>query len=197
MLPDHALSSEPVRGAYLPPTTLNKNLLEYYELGGIAIQDPSMGLQYQAWKCYYNSDSNQVRLLAGTTGVDTLLFTLAGIVEISFCFDQNMRWSVVYKLESGDVEFRWFDSSEGDYVITVYPDTYLSPKLTLDDKRPLQSGSSDMILTYIRSDNLYMREQRDRFLVEYLLYEDLPAGAYIRNFGMNSVLRLQWRFGFN
>lgn len=194
MLPEHTLSDPAVLGKFIYPTGIAKHPLEYYERGGIAIQDASQGLRYQAWRGYYDQITEEVRLKGLTTEVETVLFTQEDVVELAFCFDQNMRWATVVKLLDGTVEFRWFDTVPGAYVTTTYPDSYLSPKLTLDDKRPLEVLHNDMLLTYIREGKLYLREQRDRFGVEYLLYENIPNNTEITYFGMTDKLRVQWKF---
>jgi hypothetical protein len=66
--------------------------------------------------------------------------------------------------------------------------------LAHDDKRGVSSSISDVIFTYIKTDNrLYFRAQRDRFLVEYPLTDELAPNLRITNFGMGRNNRLQWR----
>ena len=190
MLPEKLLSSEYVPGVFLPPDGNARRPLHDYEMGGIALQNPTQGLMVQAWHCYYNLDESAVFVEAPSLAAPIKIFDQVGISELSFCFDQNMRWSCVYKLESGGTEFRWYDSQQGKYVITDLAAGIVTPFLALDDKRPNQLSASDMILTYLRGSTLYFRAQRDRFLIEYPLAESIKGS--ISNFGMNNKLRMEW-----
>ena len=53
----------------------------------------------------------------------------------------------------------------------------VNPRVTLDDKRRGQTSSSDVILAYLRAGSLYYRQQRDRYLTEYLLTANPPCGG--------------------
>lgn len=194
MIPEDRLSTETVQGEFIFPSGLYATRTQDYELGGVALQDPSQGLQVQAWFCYLEDESIYIRPVESTS--PTLLMTRAGVVELSVAFDQNMRWNLALLLDTGELEFHWYDTVVNEYVTSVYPNV-VSVKATLDDKRPLQilQDTSDVILTYIRSNaSLYYRQQRDRYETEYLLIEDCPVNYRISNFGMTTKQRLQWRF---
>lgn len=198
MLPENKLSARAVNSRYLyPDGIVFDNLVEDFEMGGIAIQDPSKGLQYQPWRGYWDSADNTVYLRPNITGDPVALFTETDVIEFSFTFDQNMRYVTALFKTNGDCKFTWFNSVVGDYVTDTY--TGLTAfKLSLDDKREeaVQSGVSDVLFTYIKDDNLYVRAQRDRYLIEYLLAEDLPKNLLISNFGMGNKYRMQWRLRY-
>lgn len=93
--------------------------------------------------------------------------------------------SIIYQLY-------WYDSTVSGFTTTSFGSSVISPKVSLDDKRPKQSAIADVILTYVKNGNLYYRQQRDRFTVEYLL-DDSGIINRIKKFGMNNKLRLQWQ----
>lgn len=198
MLPDKQLSSEYVPGVMLPPDDEPRRPLHDYEMGGVALQDPSQGLLVQSWHCYYDELLQTVFVEAPNLGLPIALFEQESIIELSFCFDQNMRWCCVYKLIDGNAYLRWYDSTEQSYVITQLAIGTITPFLALDDKRPNQLGASDAILTYMRKhpkepqfNNLYFRAQRERFAIEYTLKEKLKGS--ISGFGMANKLRMEWQ----
>ena len=192
MIPE--LSSEYVPGALMyPDDMLRKNTVDY-ELGGVALQDSTQGMRYQAWNCFYDELNSKVCVTPLTTdpNASIQLFEESEIVELSFAFDQNMRWMCVYILESGQCKFRWYDSVIGDYAIRDMGMDIVSPMLTMDDKREQLISSSDVILTYItKSKKLCARVQRERFNTEHVLKTDIKGRLY--NFGMTNKLRLEWQ----
>lgn len=173
----------------------NSELVDY-ELGGVALQDPSLGLQYQTWKAHWNSADSTVYATPSTTGVPVALHTRSDVIELAFTFDQNMRWSTAVRLAGDIMEHRWYDSAIESYRVSTYTGV-TSVRITLDDKRDIQihSGVSDVILTYIKSGLVKWRIQRDRFLTEYGHSTAFSENVRITQFGMNIKNRLQWRLG--
>jgi hypothetical protein len=77
-------------------------------------------------------------------------------------------------------------------VITEIGEGVVTPRITYDDKRQLGSGGysvSDLVLAYVLDDNLYIRLQRDRFSIAYLLAEEVTPLIKI---GFTRALRLQF-----
>lgn len=185
-------SITPVIGMLYAPDNIPKRPTIDYELGGIGLQNPSEGLEIQTWRCWFDIDNAAVMVEAPNTP-PTMIFEQDNIVWLSFSFDQNMRWSAVYTLSDGYSYLRWYNSLIGDYDITELDSGIITPFLTLDDKRYLQvnSGKSDVVLAYIQEQKVYVRVQRERFLIAHLWAEDLPDDWFIRNFGMSNKLRLQ------
>lgn len=188
MLPDSVLSSIPVPGTLLHPDNLVTSPLRDYELGGVALNDPSQGLKVQVWQCFVDGDN--IMIQAGDAS-PSILFTAAGTTEVALAFDQNMRPAVAFK-QAGTVKLRWYDTLAAAQVITEYPGVD-NARLAMDDKRPLQTAANDIIMAYTRDEGLYFRAQRDRFLVEYPLDPAIGAGRLIR-IGMNNVNRMQFEF---
>lgn len=199
MLPDGVLSSEVVQGSFNYPDNLAYRPGTDYELGGLAISDSSLGLEYQAWKGFWEPSTGVVTLHPGISGTGIPVFTTSDVIDFTFTFDQSMRWTAATIDTSNLLSFRWYDITVNDYVISTYSDI-ASVKLALDDKRAvqIQSGVTDVILTYVKLDgDLCYRLQRDRYLIEYTLESDVPEGFRITNFGMTDKLRVQWRLQFN
>lgn len=198
MMPDNELSSKPVRASILYPNRfLLASLTEDYEMGGLDIQDPSKGVNFQPWFGYWRAEDNAICVRPAIDGEDIVLFYEENIFEFSFAFDQNMRWCAATQRTDGSFRFRWYDSLVEQYVITEVTGIE-GFKVTQDDKRDVlvQIGRSDVLLTYIKNRKLYVRNQRERFQTEHLLAEGLPKNIRITNFGMNERYRMQWRIRY-
>lgn len=185
MIPEQRLSTTNLPAAFLPPDDEPRTLTSVRKFGGIALNDPSQGMFVQIWTL--TTDGTNVTISAPNHPA-SVLFTGTAITEIDLAFDQNMRPFVAF-VEGGAAKYRWYDSLVEGQVITPLTDA-TRPRCCLDDKRALQTGSSDIILVYIRVGNLYFRAQRDRYLVEYLL-KSAVTGA-LAKVGMGVALRLQF-----
>lgn len=193
MFPAGSPSSTPVIADYLAPDNIivprAERLLLDYEMGGIHLSDPSVGLQYQQWKMWKAVDNN-IKVSTITDTDITTIFNSPLTTELSFTFDQSMRLAMTY-VENTTAKYRWFDTFLGATVTTSIPDGAYSPVMALDDKRPENGGNSDILLIYLRGNACYYRLQRDRFLIEYL-YANIPPGvSRIVNWGMNKQYRFQ------
>src|SRR5699024_8794808 len=189
------LSSIALRDTYLAPDDLPVQPDVDYELGGIRLQDPSEGLMYQTWT--FRLDEANVTVEAPNSPPRTL-FSRLGITEISGTFDQNMNPCVAFMADD-EAFLYWFDTVPSQQVITNITQEFnagdytRSPKVCLDDKRPLQTGASDIILAYIRGvdETLAFRAQRDRFTVEYPLRTGVAED--LLKVGMHRSHRLQFQ----
>lgn len=179
MLPNHTLSTSLIYGNYLYPDYLYTDGLVDYELGGIGLSNATSGLMVQVWTATLAGipgEAGTAVYVSAPNTPSTLLFQRDGITEISLAFDQNMKPFIAF-VAAGQATFWWYDATLPGQKFTDLPVGSSSPKCTLDDKRSLQTlvGTSDILITYIKDDNLYYREQRDRYTVEYLLKADLSA----------------------
>lgn len=187
-LPDNPLTlTEPL--PYIEPDNLAFKRLVSYERGGIALNDPSQGLDVQNWRL--ESDGSIVRLFS-ELGSPIELFPDSGIRQLSLTFDQNMRKVVAIEHNSGGVDLIWYDTLSALEETTFFSDIR-TPVVSLDDKRESQSGTSDVIFGYVRnSDNmLCYRQQRERFTVENELVQLAPRSR-LRNLGMTEQMRMQF-----
>lgn len=188
MLPGNGgASTQPVYSAMLPPDNRVPSALHDYEMGGVALQDPSQGLQVQPWECWLQGDEVRIRPVGDSASV--VLFAAPGIQSLSFTFDRNMNPTVAY-MQDGVCRLWWYDSTIPGMTTSTFPGA-TQPRLTHDDKREVASPWADVILAYVREGSLYYRLQRDRFGVEYLLATGITRGQ-LRNVGMNRGLRLQF-----
>lgn len=189
MLPEGRLSIVNVPAPILGGRAGSISLKQDFEDGPIALNDPSEGLFYQIWQGIA-SDTGVKLWDADENGTDVL--SALNITEMSFTFDQNGRPSICFT-QYGQTKIYWFDSSLGTVTTTTIGAGIGSPKLILDDKRQTQIGSSDIIMGYIKNEQLCYRQQRDRFLIEYILATGV-VGRLIK-IGMGNNLRLQFVVG--
>lgn len=188
MIPDNSLSSSPVYGVIQGGRALTESVTEDYETGGVALNDPSEGLQVKVWRARIVNQSSIVVDADGITPF--IVVTGSSITEVSISFDSNMQIVVAYT-DNNVAKLYWYDTLTAGYVTTEYPGAK-NPRVSLDDKRDVQSDNRDVIFAYIRSGGLYFRMQRDRYEVEYLLNSSV-TGLFLK-FGMNNKLRLQFEF---
>jgi hypothetical protein len=191
VIPDERLSVIPIYYQLLSPdsrtpVTSEEGTPADWEMGGVALNDPSQGLMVKTWKFLVSGSDIQVGPDPG--GPFTTLFTAPGTTEISGSFDQNMAPHVAY-VQAGVTRIWWFNPLLPGYALMTLPGC-TSPRLTIDDKRSSQRGSSDILLAYLRAGSLYYRQQRDRFATEKFLCV-APAGVYaLGRFGMGIGLRV-------
>lgn len=192
MMPDNELSSVPVPYRFVGARSLGITKTIDYEDGGIAIRDPSQGLNYQRWRArLFNAGKEDSYVVLDAREVpETVVLEEPYIEEFSFTFDQNMQPMIAYVV-GGNAYFRWYDTTIEDFTVTDLG-AVLTPRVFYDDKRFLGSEGyqrSDVILGYVRDGNLYMRMQRDRYEDEYLLAEDVNPLIKI---GFTRGLRVQF-----
>lgn len=188
MIPEARLSVKPAPSDYLDRTERPNPLVDY-EMGGVALRDPSAGLRVRLWTARYDAGTGDV-LLSAQGVAETVAFTRAGITELSLAFDQNMNPFIAF-VQGGQAKFWWYDPTvPGQVFSESLLGNAITPRCTLDDKRPGQAGASDIILAYVRNGNLYYRQQRDRYLIERLLLSSVSGG--LRWVGMSKGNRLQF-----
>lgn len=185
-MPENVTSTSAVVVSFLVPDIDVTTALVDYERGGVAVQNTSQGVNSYAWTC--SVDGIYV-MIQREGAAPVAVFEQATIVEISFAFDQNMRPQFAYRLASGDIYLRWFDTLTNLYRTDNFG-TGRNPRLALDDKRPSQSDRADVIFAYIRGDTLYYRQQRDRYTIERALRSGISAITKLKNIGMTRNLRL-------
>jgi len=186
-IPNNALSSEVRSAAFLSPDNQVSSLTKDYERGGVAIDDGTQGMLVRDWWAEIVGDDI---VIANSDGPQQTL-SKPGTTEVSLSFDRNMRVALAW-VQGGEKYLRWFDPVANAMVETTLDAGIQNPRLCYDDKRVTQESASDVILAYIRSGNLYFRQQRDRYTVERLL-GPVPA-TYLLNIGMNRGNRLQFQF---
>lgn len=190
MLPENRASTVAIASEYTPPDDQVASPLIDFERGGVALNDSSLGLNYQNWRCFVAANGVDVQVQAGVSAPVTI-FQQADIETLTFTFDQNMRVCVAYQI-GVSTYLRWYDSVPQQYVTTVFSGLR-DPRLTLDDKRSTQLAlNSDIIFAYIKGSDLCYRQQRERFNVERVVRTGLPSSLGLKNVGMGRNLRLQF-----
>ncbi|MFO7287705.1 MAG: hypothetical protein C0P79_012690 [Gammaproteobacteria bacterium] len=187
------MSTKSVAGPFRAPRDRKKEPLEDYELGGLAINDASAGLEVQVWRGRY-LDGAIVLDVPGVVEPVSVL-EIAGVTEFQFTFDQNMQPAIAYVVNDQTAHWYWFDATVPGFETLDLPEGSITPRCTLDDKRDAagtRAAVSDIILTYLRDGVLYFRAQRERYEDEHELETDLE-GYELGQFGMNRRLRLQWQ----
>lgn len=174
------------------------------------MQDPSKGLLCNIWRTRILGNGTQIVLDAEPANPDgqnvspAIIIVGTNITEVSTTFDSNMNLVIAY-VEEGIPKLYWFDTQLPGQTTTDYPGI-ATPRVSLDDKRPMQSAIRDVIFTYIRDGQVYYRQQRDRYTIEYDPTENLPveirdeyralvaASPGIIKCGMMRNLRFGWLF---
>lgn len=193
MLPDNALSTRPIYGAFLVPD--KSDPLVDYEMGGINLLDTSQGLWVRLWVCFYENGWIKIK----SDDYTYSLIQTENVKHLSLAFDFNMHAMITYTIEvtEGATKYHeaylyWYDSAQAAQITTKYGRDYTYPQLGLDDHRLEQSANADIIFAYIKNNNLYYRQQRDRFLIERLFYENLDEFLQLRQIGLNRKNRFQF-----
>lgn len=198
MMPGNVLSNPTLNSAFLAPRDVitkrpnPPNLylpLTDYSIGGVGIDDPSQGLALKTWTAQVDGSGAVMLSAAGVS--PTTVFTRAGITWIGLAFDSNMKVFLTW-LEAAGAFYRWFDSTVNNYTVSSLPAGSDHVFAQLDDTRPLESSTRDVLLHYMRGSHLFMRIQRDRYGVEYDL--GLLTGLNLVQTGMNHTNRFQFQF---
>lgn len=178
MLPENRISSFYIGSDFERARNIpTESPLIDFEHGGIAIGDSSMGSRYQVWKCEVLERKQIIGLevvtiaevwLSAENVEPFIIMDGTGITEVSITFDQNMQYSLAY-VKDKIAYFKWYDTAIMNHTITELGILVKTPRITLDDKRATQTGTSDIILAYIHNRYLKYRLQRDRYQVEYTL----------------------------
>ena len=164
----------PADFAFVP---IQREPLEDFEIGGVALGDTSAGGMLRRWRTRYDYDTGTVLISADAApghpaSPEVLAFNYAGITEIALAFDQLMS-PVFFFAAAGGLYYRWYDPGASDYVI-VSIGTGRTPRATLDD--PRGGDVSDVVLAYVRDDDvLCARYQREGYAVEHALLVDVAA----------------------
>lgn len=202
MMPDgNQLSSQLVYAALVPPDDIipDTQMVAYQE-GGIALNDTSQGLQVQLWTLVAIPtggilDPVDLIISAETVPPQTLL-SIVGVTSVSLAFDQNMQPVIAY-VANGRAKLYWFDATIPGFTTIDFGLQVTYPRVVLDDKQEffVEAGDSSIILGYINNDNLCIRDQQDRFTIEYVLADDLSTQIFspqLWKIQMNEENRLQF-----
>lgn len=162
-----------------------------YEVGGVAINDPSQGLRGYDWTAEFDPADGWVYVWREDQGKASKVAVLQrpGITHLGLAFDQNMRVHLCWTDATGS--FLWRFSNEAGGMITVPIPGASTPAITLDDHRPERVSDSDIILSYISGTQLCFRVQRELYDVVHAT--ELGTAAELNAAGMAGI-RFQWEW---
>lgn len=186
------MSTSAVKADFIAPDDFDRsaNRLIDRELGGIALNDASQGLNYWVWTLEYDEPSSEIRLTNGDNSSTTVQATVVGVTEVALAFDQNMRPAIAYVVD-GVTNLQWFDSVTASIVTTPFIGA-VNPLLSTDEKRTEFVDLSDILLWYIKGNLLCYRMQRERFETEHVAYTlPSPNVNTLMRVGMNRGGRFQ------
>lgn len=183
-------SIPPVPGNYTNRVKTAGELLVGYEMGGIAISNPSQGLLVQLWRA--RVIAGQFIYIDSPNTSPFILLSDVNISEVDLAFDQNMLPFVTY-VSNGLIKFYWFDPVPAQFVISTILELAWTPRCTLDDKRPFDVGNSDIVLMYVNliSGQICYRIQRERYQTEHAI-DTAFVNDQIRCVNFADTGRLQW-----
>lgn len=187
MLPNNTLASVHQFSEWKYAYPLTNSATVSYEWGGVALTDTTQGHDAFLWKLEYISGGLYLGKVGDTA---TLQLTIGqGISRTALAFDSNMRPTYAWQSGLETCVLYYYDTSLNDFTQVTFEGIY-SPCLTLDDNRPQSSSISDIIFAYLKGDQLCYRQQRDRFLTEYVLAT--VEQKHLVRVGMNKKHRLQF-----
>lgn len=188
MLPDNVISSALVYAPFIQAQVAKHSVpLVDYELGGLALNDPSQGLSVQLWTL--RKVGNDL-VVFDAANVGTVVITVPDAIRISLAFDQNMKPMIAYSTPTSSYLY-WFDTFLNANTTTEFPGTSFL-RLGLDERRQVLINNSDVILAYHVGNSLRYRQQRDRFQTERTLVADMGT-TRLTAVAMNTAYRLQFK----
>lgn len=159
------LSDRPVLSPFIGARRIPPSEWVSYDDGPVAIQNPSKGLLFQVWRARYISDTVY---LAAPNYPETPFFTKRCIQSISLSFDQNGRPLLTY-LHEGNLYLYWHHTVTQKYEHTLINTNVTSHHVSLDVRTPITILVSQVVIGYIKDNNLYYAWQKDRYAVDYLV----------------------------
>lgn len=163
--PEPLILEQTATTPFLYPRSKSYPLTESWENGGVALSDPSEELTKYVWKAW--TDGNAIYCKRDDLDTIHTLFYAPNITEIDLTFDQNMRPCFAF-VSNGIAKLYWYNTLIANYDVTDFVGVK-NPRVSLDDKRRFNVANSDIILAYIKDNQLCYRQQRDRFGIEYVL----------------------------
>jgi len=191
MIPEKAIAAGHAPVPVAPP----KNGVRYrwrdVALGGVDVQEPSLGVLHQLWTATYDAFTGVVTL-AAENGKSYPIHTQHGIDEIGLMFDNNANWVLGYRLTNG----RGFISFYSDSVLgrVVLPLGRCSSMMVgMDDARGISIGVTDILVTYIDAQRrIWVRGQREKYRIARDMQVVVAEGQELAGFGMGANGRIQW-----
>lgn len=189
MLPQNAITPVPVYAGFLAPLQgWTYTPLQEKVLGGTALGDGTAGRAVRNWFVTYVNGNIVVNPEGGAA---QLTLPMAGVFTVSLGFDSNMAVAIAYQTVDG-ANLYYYNTLTSSY--SIFPVAGASScRSSVDDPRTFSSQGSDVIFSYIKSNVLYYRIQRDRYAIEYTVG---PAvDAILTKTGFTVANRFQFQYG--
>jgi hypothetical protein len=190
MFPETGLSTDGPIGRFLDYYPKKRDPKTDICKAGLAINDPSLGLNYQLWKAkIYDNGDIFIANESDNYIAETFIVNIPGGTNVSLAFDNNMT-PVVSAIADDDLKLYWYDATVSSYVTLSIADV-LEALVRIDDVRDSASPYRRVVLTYIKNGALYCRVSSNRYTVEYLL-KSVHEWQKLYQCGMTDQLRFQF-----
>ena len=170
----------------IPPTISYK--VHATGVGPISLSDTSKGLAYKFWAVAFDPITKEILLIED--GVETVLYTETEDVDsMSISFTQNASVSVSTVTASKLLKLYWYDIAIPDYTVDILETLVSQAELSMDMISHPADPHSDILLAYIKEQELFVRVQREDYLVARVtVANDVKA---ITAIGMSETRRFQ------
>lgn len=160
-------------------------------LGPIALNVSKGKLNSRYWVVYQEAGNvNIAGAIDGEWQPAIAVFTEpVEITKISLTFDQLGRTLVFYNTDTSDLKLYWYNPVTETSEVKSLGIGY-DPVACFDFPQDTNQSFSDMLVFYVRGQQVYMRIQRDRFDIEYECPANQP-GITITSAGLRVDNRLQ------
>lgn len=190
---EHRLSTDVKEAPFLSPDGDARHFLQDFEMGPVALNDTSEGINYQKWTLTWDAGTGDFTVTPDSGPPVVGVINAANVINCSLAFDNAAHVNISY-VQAGNIgNLYWYDTVAIGYETRVFTEEISSMMLSLDDKRKTQTNNADIILWAILVEagkyNLYTLEQRDRFEDFYpMLMDTYPS---VLKCGMHEELRGQ------
>lgn len=160
-------------------------------LGGVELNNSKGKLNSRYWLVTHVGSQVQIRGANGSTwGSSVVLFEEPlPIQQISLTFDQLGRPLVFYRIGQDTLKLYWYDPVSQQNIITNFG-VGKDPTACFDFPQDTGQPFTDVLLFYVRNDQVFMRIQRDRYAIEYPCPIS-KSGIKIKSAGLRKDNRLQ------
>ena len=165
-------------------------------LGPIELSDSKGVLNSRYW--LVTQEAGQVKIQGAIEldwGVSEILFSEPlPIQQMSLTFDQLGRPLVFYRVGEDTLKLYWYDPVAQENTLTNFG-IGKDPTACFDFPQDTGQSFTDVLLFYVRDDQVFMRIQRDRYAIEYPCPAIQP-GLKIKSAGLRVDNRLQVVYQF-
>jgi hypothetical protein len=183
MIPGNTFTPTPILGSFESHVNEIYNPLVYKTQGGVALNNITQGRRFKIWVCYYEAGLIKVK-----PENEAVVFTLAqaNVLSLSLAFDNAMNIVLTWKTSTG-VNLYYYDTITLGYITTHFPGV-TSSIVSVDNDIGFYTTDSDVLFIYTKNNNLYYRQQRDRYDTERLIGNTTKL---IKRVGLSTVNRFQ------